>query len=165
MNRVLTINLEKCTGCRACELVCSLTKAGEFNPSVSRIKAISHLEEVIHFPLTCLQCEDPPCGGVCPTRAIYKDTEKGVTLVREAACIGCRMCILACPFGHIFRSSDGKIVKCDLCGGEPQCVEFCSSGALQYEEEDSSRTSRLVDFSQKLKEGRMGSEGFPIPIS
>jgi Fe-S-cluster-containing hydrogenase component 2 len=54
-------------------------------------------------------------------------------VVDEALCVGCRMCVVACPFGCIhFENSRGVAVKCNLCDGEPRCVQNCMSGALHY---------------------------------
>lgn len=152
----LQIDPEKCTGCRSCELACSLEKAGEFNPARSRIRQVAFLEEALCLPLSCLQCEEPFCTKVCPSRALSRDEETGVVSIRAEACIGCRMCTLACPFGMVGFSPEGKAEKCDLCGGEPECVAFCPSGALQFQEASRGRLARLVSLSQQLKEAYPG---------
>lgn len=133
MEKVLVVYPEKCTGCKVCEMICSLHHEDEINPIKSRIHVISWEDEGIDIPMTCQQCEDPPCEAVCPTHAIYRDNETGAMLIKEESCIGCRMCISACPFGApTVRPDTREVIKCDLCLGEPQCVEFCSSQAIQY---------------------------------
>jgi len=149
--KVLTINPDKCTGCRGCELACSLKNAGEFNPVRSRIKVIGYAE-LFSLPVVCLQCDRPYCAEVCPTGAITKDETTGIVSVSEEKCVGCKMCTLACPFGTIvFSSADKRVVKCELCGGEPECVLFCAPGALQFKEADTAMTYKKRALSEKLK--------------
>jgi Fe-S-cluster-containing dehydrogenase component len=70
---------------------------------------------------------------VCPTQAIRRDPDTGAVVVDESACVGCRMCMVACPFGCIhFENSRGVAAKCNLCGGSPRCVQHCMSGALHF---------------------------------
>ena len=90
-------------------------------------------EEGIDVPMVCQQCETPICEAVCPMHALYRDPQTGAMLIKEEACIGCRMCIIACPFGgSSIHPETIKTIKCDLCLGEPQCVEFCATKALEY---------------------------------
>lgn len=91
-------------------------------------------------PMLCMHCEKAPCIEACPTVAIYK-TADGLVLIREEYCIGCKVCVLACPFGVLkVNRAKGVTFKCDLCserlkgGLNPACVEACSSrtGAIKY---------------------------------
>lgn len=135
MPKVLMIDYEKCTGCRLCELVCSVKHEGVSNPARSRIKIVKWEEEGRYVPMACQQCESPVCLAICPVKAISKDEVSGRVMVDYDLCIGCRMCIAACPFGGISYDPIGrKIIKCDLCDGEPQCVRFCETEALQFVE-------------------------------
>ena len=153
MAKMLVINPDKCTGCRRCELACSLVKEGEFNPARSRIQTITFLEEAVYIPSACLQCEDPSCEKVRPSGAICREDATGVIQVAAERCVGCKMCLLACPFGAMaFSGRDGKAVKCDLCGGQPECVDFCEEGALEYKETELAMVSRRISASEKLKE-------------
>ena len=61
--------------------------------------------QTVHFPKSCLHCEDPPCVPVCPTGASYKRAEDGIVLVDADKCIGCKYCAWACPYG--VRELDG----------------------------------------------------------
>ncbi len=131
--KVLVIDYEKCTGCRACELACSVFHTGASNPSRSRIRVIKWEEIGLYLPLTCNQCEKPVCVEVCPTKACYISPETHKVLIDKNVCIGCKTCILACPFGSpIFDHYEHITVKCDFCDGEPQCVRFCEVDAIQY---------------------------------
>ena len=133
----IIVDWNKCSGCRVCEFVCSLVNEGAFNPVKSRIKVIrTWAEGLIHsVPVFCLQCEDAYCQKICPVRAISRN-EKGVLIVNEARCIGCKLCEMACPVGGINVDPEKHVaLKCEECariGGDPQCVKYCFDGALQF---------------------------------
>ncbi|MEW6376969.1 MAG: 4Fe-4S dicluster domain-containing protein [Thermodesulfobacteriota bacterium] len=84
-------------------------------------------------PKLCNQCDNPPCVKVCPTGASYK-TKDGVILVNKKICIGCKYCIVACPYEARFMLPEGVIDKCTYCyhritkGFLPACVEVCPVG-------------------------------------
>jgi carbon-monoxide dehydrogenase iron sulfur subunit len=91
----------------------------------------------IPVPLLCKHCENAPCAIVCPTEAIQVDGEFGFKVLNKDRCIGCRSCLLSCPFGLISMDKEGKAAqKCDMCverfqeGIEPVCVQVCPRGAL-----------------------------------
>jgi len=74
-------------------------------------------------------------------------------LINEEACVGCRMCIIACPFGGPSINPDTrKTIKCDLCQGEPKCVEFCVTKALEYMSVSKAVLLRKRAAAQKLGE-------------
>jgi len=132
MKKVLIVNLEKCVGCRTCELICSLTHERRCNPAEARITVIKFEEKGQNIPMYCQQCETPVCEAVCPAKAIYRDSLTGAMLVDTKRCIGCRMCILACPIGGLsFHPTRKEIIKCDLCKGDPACVKYCPEGAFE----------------------------------
>jgi Fe-S-cluster-containing hydrogenase component 2 len=100
---------------------------------VSRIRVFEWRKKHFFIPVTCRQCEDAPCMAACPKDAIYRDTSLYRVMVDYSRCISCRMCVAACPFGAMgFDPHRQRVFKCDLCGGEPQCVRFCYPGALTY---------------------------------
>jgi len=153
MEKILFIDSEKCTGCRVCEMVCSLYHEDEVNPLKSRIHVISWEDQAIDVPMVCQQCETPLCERVCPANATYRDPQTSAMFINEEACIGCRMCIIACPFGGPSMNIDtGKTIKCDLCQGEPKCVEFCVTKALQYIPVSKAVLMRKRAAAQKLGE-------------
>jgi len=133
MDKVLSINYQKCTGCRLCELVCAVMHDGVSNPTRSRIKVMKWESEGLYVPMSCQQCQDAPCMNVCPVKAISRDEDLGVVKVDYDVCIGCRSCVAVCPFGAMsYNTIDRKVFKCDLCGGDPQCVRFCDVNAIEY---------------------------------
>ncbi|KAA8998415.1 oxidoreductase FeS-binding subunit [Affinibrenneria salicis] len=144
MNRFIIANAQHCIGCRACEVACVLAhnndtfpeRADAFQP---RIQAF-HSDRV-HTAVTCRHCEDAPCARVCPTGAIVRNNDS-VQVIKEK-CIGCKTCVLACPFGAMslvsaqgpsHNDSTSWAQKCDLCGERAQgqaCVESCPTQALR----------------------------------
>lgn len=129
----LIVDVEKCTGCMSCVMACSFVKEKAFRPVNSRINIIMKEDKMLNIPTMCWQCEKPPCGDVCPVDAIVKDRKTGMVNIVSDLCIGCKVCISACPFGAVTVDHEkGIAVKCDLCDGDPECVKACTFGALQY---------------------------------
>ncbi len=161
----LAIDLDSCVGCHACVISCKewntsnygapLADTGAYgnNPvgtflnrvHTFEVESIDQPAQVVHFPRSCLHCEDAPCVTVCPTGASYKRTEDGIVLVNEDACIGCGLCAWACPYGsRELDSAAGVMKKCTLCvdriynenipeeDREPACVKSCPTGARHF---------------------------------
>ena len=81
-----------------------------------RGRRVSRHADTIHFPKSCLHCEDPPCVPVCPTGASYKRKEDGIVLVDYDKCIGCKYCAWACPYGaRELDEARKEMTKCTLC--------------------------------------------------
>jgi Fe-S-cluster-containing hydrogenase component 2 len=131
--KFIIVDVKKCTGCRCCELICAATKENEFIPAKSRIKVVNFSRDGVSVPNVCLQCRDnPACQQACPVDAISV-TKYGALIINPDLCIECGKCVEACPYGMI-EMEEGGPIKCDLCGGNPKCVEYCSAKALKYSE-------------------------------
>jgi carbon-monoxide dehydrogenase iron sulfur subunit len=156
------VRSDRCIGCRSCEIACIQHHLGEGNGdqnsralAVPRIKvecglldralapvcrseengSLGNLRKT--FVVLCQHCDDPECVGACIAGALTKD-EDGAVRYHPELCVGCLMCIMACPFEAMYRDPTGKaVVKCDLCGGieTPSCVEACKVDALYLETE------------------------------
>ena len=137
MNRFIAVEHKKCTGCRTCQLLCSLYHFGESNPTKSAVRVIRMERDglVNSFPLVCQQCEPAPCIDVCPTQAISRD-ETGTLKFNRDDCTMCEDCVEACPVGAIAITADKGLINCDLCDGEPQCVPACHASCLSVVESD-----------------------------
>jgi Fe-S-cluster-containing dehydrogenase component len=175
----LAIDLDTCVGCHACVISCKewntsnygaplsdLDAYGE-NPTGTFLNRVHTYElanggaesQVVHFPKSCLHCDDAPCVTVCPTGASYKRSEDGIVLVNEDACIGCGLCAWACPYGAREMDVDaGVMKKCTLCvdriynenipevDREPACVRACPTNARHFGDfaDPNSEVSRLT---------------------
>lgn len=141
MKRIF-VDLERCLGCKTCEIVCALKHSESHNLAraieesplpLPRIRV--GLYQNSSFPLQCRHCEDPFCMDACIAGAIRKEEEMVVT--EEKRCVGCYSCIMVCPYGVIRIGEEGKVaVKCDLCRDEelPPCVKACPTRALFFGE-------------------------------
>jgi len=151
MAKVLMTDFEKCTGCRLCELVCSVKHEGASNPARSRIKVVKQEWEGGYVPLSCQQCLEAPCLAVCPARAISRDESLNRVVIDYDRCIKCRMCVAVCPFGAIgFDTVAEKVIKCDLCDGDPECAKFCQPKAVQYVDATTISTVKKRATTEKL---------------
>ncbi|MHA1881790.1 MAG: 4Fe-4S dicluster domain-containing protein [Candidatus Thorarchaeota archaeon] len=132
LKHVLSIDIGKCTGCRNCELACSVKHSTTFNPSRSRIRILKDESKNLIAPMVCLQCETPLCKEACPNGAI-RENEHGILYVDSAVCIGCMNCVSACIYGGIaIDPITLKAIKCDHCDGDPACLKACAYGAITY---------------------------------
>jgi len=116
-------------------MVCSLRKTGGFGAAGSAITVEAIEEKGLFFPVFCHQCQNAPCVHICPSGALNLNLEAGLVTYDEKRCIGCKMCLSACPLGALKvmpSRSQGPLIKCDLCQGDPQCVKWCATGALEW---------------------------------
>ncbi len=154
----LVIDLNVCVGCHACVTSCkqwntsgtagALADLNPYgaDPSGTFFNRVQTFEvgefsntQTVHFPKSCLHCEDPPCVPVCPTGASYKRKEDGIVLVDYDKCIGCKYCSWACPYGAPqYDPVKNYLTKCDGCldqlelGLSPICVRACPLRALDF---------------------------------
>lgn len=129
----LVVDFTKCTGCRICELACSAKNEGRFQPSLARLKIVRYDDLGLDLPNVCGPCETAPCVDVCPVFAIRQDPISKMTYLEEEKCILCKSCVGACVNGVILLDTNRmKILKCDHCGGDPECAKVCPTGAITY---------------------------------
>jgi len=132
----LLVHPESCTGCKSCMLICSFVHTDSFGYKRARLHVMKREERAESTPVICRHCEDAPCIGACPESAISSEPGGGRVQLNEDLCSGCRVCLAACPYDAIFFDEErGVAFKCDLCGGDPECVKVCMlPQALQYGE-------------------------------
>ena len=185
----LVIDLDTCVGCHGCVTSCKewntgghmapLTDIEPYGAGVDGVwfnrvhtyeqampasacgsgQSLAEASRTVHFPRSCLHCENAACVTVCPTGASYKRASDGIVLVDEDKCIGCKLCAWACPYGA--RELDmhvGTMKKCTLCIDRiynenlperdrvPACVAACPTGARHFGDlgDPDSPVSRLV---------------------
>ena len=149
--KFVSVDPSKCTGCGICEYACALEKEeNNMNPIRSRIRVV-RMTPMFNFALACRSCEDAKCVTACPEKALSQSEQKGIIMVKEKKCKGCDWCIQACPHGGITIHSDtGIAVACDLCDGEPKCIEFCPEEALELVGTDEEAEKRFKEALEKL---------------
>lgn len=158
----IVVDLNKCTGCLGCEIACKQENGvdlGQYWNKVLRREQGESTDDVREFwlPSMCQQCEDAPCVRVCPTGASYRDPDTNIVLIDREKCIGCRYCMMACPYGVRSWNSEERVVeKCTLCGHltsqgeEPACVHNCSTKCRYYGDLDDPNS----DASQAIANAR-----------
>lgn len=122
---------EICTGCRLCEMVCTLWHDDVFNAEKSRIR-VTKKGVKLDIPVVCTQGNacDQECATVCPVECIRVVDGTAIEVV-EDECTGCEACVEECPFNCIWMKEEVAI-KCDLCHGDPVCIKFCPQQAIMY---------------------------------
>ncbi|MCD8315922.1 MAG: 4Fe-4S dicluster domain-containing protein [Eggerthellaceae bacterium] len=140
----LVIDLDRCIGCHACEIACkneNEVALGEYWNKVIQVGPHGTFPALEQYwlPVQCQQCENAPCTEVCPTGASYRDETTNIVLVDKEKCIGCKYCMMACPYGvRTWNSSEKAVEKCTLCGQltsvgqDPACVAACCGSARFY---------------------------------
>lgn len=176
----LVIDLDTCVGCQACVTSCKEWNTQGYSAPLTdehtqgaeatgvwlnRVHGYEVKEtgqdqsRIVHFPRSCLHCEEPACVTVCPTGASYKRAEDGIVLVNPETCIGCKLCSWACPYGaREYDQSHGVMKKCTLCVDRiyndnlveedrlPACVKACPTSARHFGDlgDPTSQVSMLV---------------------
>jgi Fe-S-cluster-containing dehydrogenase component len=144
----------RCVGCQSCEIACAeahgLPKPTD-EPKVGVVRKTDETRRVVvnayntskgdvYVRKQCMHCNEPACAAACLTQAMYK-TKEGPIIWRGNKCMGCRYCMVSCPFDvpkFEYHSANPKIQKCDMCydktygGGLPTCVESCPAEALLF---------------------------------
>ena len=133
----LEYDSSKCTGCKVCELVCSFSHEGAFQPHLSRLYVFNDLFSGVNKADVCQHCDSPDCYHACSFDAILIDEANGARVLDEVKCTSCGECVTACTYNGTekiikFNSSKNTYYKCDFCGGAPKCVEWCAPNALTH---------------------------------
>ena len=194
MGKYVTCDATKCSGCRACEMACFAEHnriengvgktIGTVEVPVTPKLYVTRFNEYISAPIQCKHCEDSPCINVCSKNAITRIN--GQVIANAEKCIGCKDCMLACPFGAIdllpvhkdkkpVWQMDGCTIekvasKCNLCMDNPEgpaCVRVCPNNALRIVEPSDEKTAKnknavkaLYDVAVMQKELGGNYEGY-----
>lgn len=143
MQKGFLFDINKCTGCHACQIACALENELRFNSSWRQIVTYNESRHpdlpFFHLSLACNHCGDPPCMIYCPALAYYKDNESGMVVLETQKCVGCSYCSWVCPYdAPYYNEATGIMEKCTLCrhrlqeGLDPACTALCPTDALQY---------------------------------
>jgi carbon-monoxide dehydrogenase iron sulfur subunit len=130
---IVFIELDRCIACRSCEHICRLHQSALRNGDEPNIFVHVDMDQRQIFAGTCLQCETALCMQVCPVGALARDSKTGAVDIDKRICIGCGMCVVACPYGYMhLDSAIHRASKCNLCAGDPKCVQVCMAKALHF---------------------------------
>ena len=176
----LVIDLDTCVGCHGCATACkqwntsgTIGPLSDFQPYgespdgvwLNRIRTYEveagAASKTVHFPMSCLHCENAECVTVCPTGASYKRDEDGIVLVDQDKCMGCNLCAWACPYGaRELDEVQGTMKKCTLCVDriydealpederQPACVLTCPTSSRlfgDFDDPDSNVSQAVKD--------------------
>lgn len=155
-NLSILANPHLCVSCKSCMAACSTKHAVKDDVSAPRLR-VTQLNMTVTAPVVCHHCKNAPCVAACPEGALYQDEANHRVGIDSRKCIGCRSCVMACPFGSIVVATPfgnagsydllggtplhGSAVKCDRCIDReegPACIQACSFGALNLVERDES---------------------------
>ena len=171
--KVIGVHLDRCTGCKTCELYCAtergsnskflLQSAQETPLPQARVR----VEGCNQTPVTlqCRHCRQAPCLEACLTGALVRDPDTQLVVIRENRCIGCWTCTLFCPYGVIYPwPQRGIALKCDRClyMENPICVDVCPTRALELVDLDEyeallrqRRQKTIQEIPVSKKEGKV----------
>lgn len=127
---MIRIKKNTCTGCRICEVICSMEHSKTINNKLSRIRYRDDWPRVGILEL-CRQCKAKQCKSACVEEALTVN-QAGLVELNKDLCNGCMSCIEACPFGS-FPTYNGLPLFCDTCNGRYSCVQWCPTKALEVE--------------------------------
>ncbi len=141
------IDLNRCTGCRACELACVIANQLPADSTWRGVRKFNEMHipgvESFHLSLACNHCSKAPCMEQCPARAYHRDPQTGAVLIDDMKCIGCGYCAWVCPWdAPRMDEKRGVMTKCTFCherleqGREPACVIGCPTAALGWTERE-----------------------------
>jgi tetrathionate reductase subunit B len=169
--KVFVIDINKCNGCHACQIVCKDEHVGnDWTPIAKpqpdtgqfwmnltqRVRGTVPKVKVAYRPHLCMHCDEAPCIEVCPAEgAIYKRKD-GLVIIDGDKCSGCRLCVEACPYDTVYFNEDLNIAqKCTGCAHllddgwkEPRCADACPTEALRMMDE--SEAKKLISKSRAL---------------
>lgn len=157
---------QKCISCRSCQVQCKINKGLGIGPKPNQIVEVGPVnageKPKAHYVfLSCFHCEDPWCVPACPNKAIQKRAEDGIVFIDQNRCVGCRSCIMACPWSAPqWDAVKGKAVKCDFCidrlqeGHKPACVTACPAGCLHFDLAENVPEDKRIRYAREIADSR-----------
>lgn len=140
----LYYKVDKCLGCKSCEIACAVAHslAGDLSKAIAEEVLSLPRKRVFsakgkNFPVSCRHCLEPKCVDACMAGALVYNPEQGMIIHDESRCVGCWMCVMVCPYGAIRPNPNTKMpVRCDKCKNkdQPSCIKACPTGAIIWQE-------------------------------
>lgn len=151
------IHPDKCVFCRSCTLLCSMRHFRRYDPRLSAVTVLHFVDSLANVPVMCLQCDDPKCVKVCPTKAVSK-SDDGLVRLDRARCIGCKFCVQACPTGTMIHSAELEgVLKCDLCDGAALCAAWCPTKAIVFTDAPAGSSRQIAAAKGLVADGPAAS--------
>lgn len=146
----IIVNVDRCVGCEACFVACK--QENQVAPGI-RWNEIRRLENpakgiINYYRASCQHCDDPACMKVCPMKAVYRG-DHGEVLVDDKKCVGCKMCLAACPYGVPKFNDEGRV---SYYGDKMPLAELRLS---PHQKRTVGRAEHCTLCSHRLKEGRL----------
>lgn len=152
------VELDRCIACFSCQQACQFHQDSQQNGFSPNIFVHVDMEQRKILTGTCLQCESAACMEVCPSNGIKRDPETAAVVVDREICLFCGLCVEACPYGYMhLDESIQAATKCDLCGGNPKCVQVCMAHALHIGDVKS-----LAELKRKHSDAHLGIRAIAI---
>ena len=163
MSKALLYDATVCIGCKQCEQACAAQNKLSYDDTVAAEQIQSEHKFTVlltkgdkFMRRLCMNCSDPACASVCPVGALRKTTA-GPVIYEENRCMGCRYCMIACPFGvpkYEWSKVLPRIQKCTMCpdrvaaGQQTACAEICPTGATKFGERD----DLIAEAQQRIRD-------------
>ncbi len=157
MQKAFVFDLNRCTGCDACEIACKIEN--ELPPGMSWRQVVTFNESrlpgipLFSLSLACNHCLDAPCKEKCPALAYSKDERTGAVTINPSLCMGCKYCQWVCPYdAPKFNATTGVVEKCTFCSHrlkedlDPACTTACPTAALRFEDYSKEDAKEQVDI-------------------
>lgn len=148
----MVYNSNTCIGCQACAIACRASNRVPDGVSRLQVRIIGPKGTYPNLTMdferkSCVQCENSPCISVCPTGASYKNAD-GVVMIDKKKCVGCKYCLVACPYqARFINPTTGMAEKCDFCyesrtskGEKPACAAGCPMSAITFGDMNDSKS-------------------------
>src|SRR5712664_3803615 len=157
-NYGFAIDLRKCIGCHACTIACKAEHQIPIGVNRCWVKTVEKgtfpATRRFFFPVLCNQCDEAPCARICPTNALFKRPD-GIVDLDGDVCIGCRACMVACPYDQLFIDPNTHTAeKCNFCANRvenellPACVSVCPTECRIFGDLDDP-TSEVARIAQQ----------------
>ncbi len=169
--KVFVIDIHKCNGCHACQIVCKDEHVGnDWSPIAKpqpdsgqfwmelteRVRGTVPKVKVAYRPHFCMHCDEAPCMEACPVEGAMYKRDDGLVIIDSEKCSGCRNCLDVCPYDVIFYNDDLNLAqKCTGCAHllddeweVPRCVDACPTEALLFMDEDEAKKKKLLSKAE-----------------
>ena len=161
-NYFIKIDQDRCIGCKACEVHCKAKNRVPVGAKLGQHVSLGPIMKkeqpaYMYLFMPCFHCEQPWCVSACPTGAMSKREDDGIVYVKAELCVGCKACIVACPWKiPQWDMVNGRAIKCDYCrdrvdqGKKPACVTACTTHALSFVNPNVASSRTREDYAMQV---------------